>query len=303
MRVLTIYRKTFGDLSNPKLLAGYLVPFLAVAWFFGLLLADAVFTNATAPLAQQEAKLTAQFLAVSFFWGAGIPVMALAAILCANTLATEAEQGTLRILLSKPVSRWKILLGTFVAVVVFAGLAALANLLLSASLIVGMADVTPAAIPEGIVATLPGTLLFALFGASVVTALGLALAVYTQNRLKTALGALVVPALYFVFWSIRALSTEAYEDYQLYFLDVNYHFGNAFVYLHEAVGTEFGIRTQLTLAPWTGVYERPAEEPETPPESLEVAGHVPMEVSVALLSVVAVVALVAAVYRFQQMDV
>lgn len=303
MELPTIYGKTFADLSRPKLVAGYLVPFLAVAWFFGLALSENDLAEPGTTVAEQEAALYAAFMPVAFFWAVGIPVLVVAGILSANTLAREAERGSLRMLLSKPVSRWKFLLGTYASVVTYTGLVALANVLLAASLLVEMSDVSPAAVEGGIVEPLAGNLLFALFGACVVAAVGLCLAVFTRNRLQTALGALVVPALYFAFFPIRLLSGAVYDDYALYLLDVNYHFGNAFVYVHEAVGGEFDVRTQAGLAIWTGVYELPEEGAEELPASLEPVGNVSMEASVALLALLAVACLAAALYRFQRMDV
>lgn len=303
---LTVFWKTFADLSSPKLLAGYFVPFLSVAWFLGLVFAENEIAADTAPLAQQETELFASFAVVSYFWAAGIPVLALAAVLCANTIAKEAELGTLRILLSKPVSRWAVFLGAFAAVVAYSVLVALTSLLASAVLLVVMSDVAPAAISAGVFGAMAGNLAFALLGGSVVAAVGLSLAVVTRNRLRTALGALVVPALYFAFLPIRIFSGDVYEDYHLYLLDVNYHFGNAFVFVHEAVGDEFGVKAQMMIAPWSGVYEMPesgasGEQPLT--ASLDTVGHVSMEASVLLLAVLAVGAFAAGLYRFQRMDV
>lgn len=305
-RALTVFRKTFADLSSPKLLTGFFVPFVSIAWFFGLALAENEISGAAAPLARQETELFASFAVISYFWAAGIPVLALGAVLCANTIAKEAEQGTLRILLSKPVRRWEVFLGTFAAVVAYSVLVTLTSLLLSAVLLVVMGDVGAAAISEGVFAAMPGNLAFALLGASVVTAVGLSLAVFTRNRLRTALGALVVPALYFAFLPVRLFSGGMYEDYHLYLLDVNYHFGNAFVFVHEAVGDEFGVRTQMMIAPWSGVYEMPesganTDQPLT--ASLDAVGHVPMEVSVLLLALLAVGTFAAGLYRFERMDV
>lgn len=305
-RALTVFGKTIADLSSPKLLAGYFVPFLSVGWFLALVFADNEISDATAPLAQQGTELFASFAVISYFWAAGIPVLALAAVLPANTIAREAERGTLRILLSKPVSRWEVFLGTFAAVVGYAVLVALASLLVSAVLLVVMADVGPAAISAGIFAAMAGNLAFALLGASVVGAVGLSLAAFTRSRLRTALGALVVPALYFAFLPIRIFSGDVYEDYHLYLLDVNYHFGNAFVFVHEAVGDEFGVKAQTMISIWSGVYEMPesganAEQPLT--ASLEPVGHVSMEASFLLLALVAVGAFAAGLYRFQRMDV
>lgn len=302
MRFLTIYWKTLADLSNPKLLAGYFVPFLTLAAFLALGLTNDELSGSVS-IAQQETELFGSFMVMSFILAAGIPFLALAAVISANTLAKEAEQGTLRILLSKPTRRWEVLLGTFGAVVTYSGLVALASLLLSAILLVEMGDISTTAISAGIFAPMPGSITFAVFGTSVVTAVGLALAVFTQNQLRSALGALVVPILYFAFLPIRIFSGEMYEDYFLYLLDVNYHFGNVFVLIHETIGEGFGVETQEKIALWTGVYELPEGEPYQHLESLETVGLVPMEVSVLLLLLLAITPIAGAVYRFQQMDV
>lgn len=302
MRALAVLRKTVGDVSHPKLLAAYFVPFLVVASFLGLAMANNELSGAGAPLVQQETELFVSFLTLSYFWAAGIPVLALGAVLPANTLAREAETGTLRILLSKPVRRWQVLVGTFGAVVGYATLVALASLLLSAVLLVELGDVSAAAIPAGVFAAMPGNVAFALFSASVAAAIGVAASVVTRNRLRAALLALVVPTLHFAFFPIRLLSGEMYEDYYLYLLDVNHHFANAFVVVHEALGGDLDAETQLAMAIWGGVYEVP-EETERLPASLEPVDLVSMEASLLGLAAVAALALVVAGYRFQRLDV
>lgn len=302
MGVLTVYRKTFGDLSNPKLIAAYFVPFLVVSGMMALGMTDDEFADLVT-IAAQETALASAFAIIAFFLAVGFPFLSLGAVLTANTLAREAEMGTLRILLSKPTRRWTVLFGTYGAIVSYMGLVALASLLLSAVMLVHGSGVDAGIISGGIFAWLPGHVVFALFGSAVVTAVGFALAVVTKNRLRTALGALSVPVLYFAFFPIRIFAGDMYEDYALYLLDVNYHFGHAFVFVHEAVGGVFGVEIQRRLAMLTGVYTVPDEMSDTPPESLELAGHVPMEASVALLVSLAIGAFAIALFRFRDMDV
>lgn len=302
MGFLTISRKTVADLSNPKILAAYFVPFLVLNGMLALGAANDFEAGMT--LAQQEAIISTNFAFMTFILILGFPFLALVAVFGANTLAKEAEAGTLRILLSKPTRRWKILLATFAAIVTYSFLIALASLLVVAVMLYVWSGAHPAALSAGIFAWLPGSLLYALFGASVVAALALALAVWTGDRLKTVLGALSVAALHFGFIAVRVFAgAERYEDYFLYLFDVNYHFGHAFVFVHRLVGDGFDVETQVTLAGPSGVYEAPAEQSDGLPESLDLVEHVSMELSVFLLALVAVVAFVLALRRFQRMDV
>lgn len=308
MRAPVIFRKTLGDVSNPKILTAYLVPFLLVGGFLALgLSSDLPDGFAALPLGRQEAELTGTFAAVSFFWGAGIPVLALGGILSANTLAKEAEKGTLRILLSKPIRRWEVVVGMFGAVLVYSFLVAAAGMLLLAVAFRVTMDADPTALDGVVLRTMPGNLAFALFVSVVAAATGTALAVFTRSRLRTALLVLLLPLFYFAFLPIRALAGESYEDYHLYLADVNYHFGNVFVVVHDAAGTGFTPETQASLAAWTGVYDAQsaAYDPMLGglPTTLELAGHVPAVASLAGLLVGSLGLFVAAVYRFERVDV
>lgn len=298
-----ILRKTFADFSKPLVLVGYFAVFLGVLFFLALGFANDQAENvATLPLAQQEAMLREAFLPLAFLWGAGIPILLLGAVLGASSLAKEAEHGTLRILLSKPVRRWEVLLGTAGAIVAFLLLVGLASLLTTGLALYEFSGISAAALRGGVFDVLPASLAFTLLVAVVVASVGVALGVFTANRLRTGLGALVLPALYFVFFPVRALSSGIYEDYHLYLVDVNYHFGNAFVVIHETVGGGLDAEAQAALAVFTGVYDAEQAGAEELPASLDYVGHVPPTASLAALLLGSLALFLLAGYRFQRMD-
>jgi ABC-2 type transport system permease protein len=306
VRFHLILRKTFADLARPLLLLGYFLVFGGVLFFLALGFANNDLENvADSPLVQQEAEFYRAFLGISVLWAGAIPLMLLGAVASATSLAKEAEQGTLQILLSKPVRRTEVLLGTFGAIVGFVLFVGIASLLLTGLALFEFSGTSAAALEEGLFGALPGLLAFVLLLAVFVAALGLALAVRTGNRLQTGLGSLVVPALYFAFFPIRALAGASYEDYYLYLLDVNYHFGNAFVVLVEALNGGFDAETQAYVTTFTGVYdaEQAEAEPQNLPESLDLAGHVDPVVSLLAIVLVSAGLLAYATVRFQRMDV
>lgn len=101
---------------------------------------------------------------------------------------------------------------------------------------------------------------------------------------------------------VRLVDTGGvYEDDWLYLV------GNAFVFLHEAVGTEFNPATQSALETTTGVYD--ATGPGVDhlvggvSGSIPLAGYVPPIVSAGLLFVLALGALGGAVRYFERTDV
>lgn len=301
MRITTIYSKTVSDLSNPMVLAGYFLPFLAIMLFMVVAISNNVITDA-APLFQQERDLFTAVAFMSYLMAVGMPLQGACAVFCAMTLASEAERGTLRILLSKPVRRWQLYLGTFAAIVSYTMLLGLAGLLLTASWIFMASDLDAAALQGGVVQPFAGLLAFGLFGAVLITSVGLALAVSTKDRLRTALGGLVIPVVFFMFIPVQVFAGDVYEDYYLYLVDLNYHFAQLFVFLHDTLGTGLPANTQALIGVLTGVYE-PSNVRGHTPQSLELTGHIPVELSVALLTALAVGAFVFGLVQFQRLDV
>jgi len=302
-RTLTVFGKTLGDLSKPRVLAAYFVVYLGVLFLLSIGMGNNVIPDGAGivSLADQEAFLRGGFLAMTHLWAMGIGLLLLGAVAGANTLAKEAEEGTLRIVLSKRVRRLEVIVGMFLGTVVFLTLAAVANALLAGAGLYWFADVSAAALDGGVFGVMAGNVVFAVFVSTVVAAVGLALSVFTRSRLQTALGVLVLPALFFAPMVARLISPEFYEDYYLYVPDVSYHLGNAFLVIHEAVHGELPVEAGVTYTLFSGVYDyRPGDEP---PETLELAGYLDPAASLGLLALVAVGALVASAVQFQRLDV
>ena len=302
---ITILGKTLGDLSDPRVLAAYAVVYIGVLGFLALAFGQNIIPDGGGdlPVAEQGVYMFGAFLAMSHLWALGIGLLLFGAVAGANTLAREAERGTLRIVLSKQVRRWEVLLGTFVGITLFVGLVGVANALVGAVALFWFSDVSAAALEVGVFDALSGTVAYALFVGGFVASLSLALSVFTKNRLQTALGLLVVPALYFALSVARLFGPEFYEDNALYLADMSYHFGNAFVVIHEAIGGDLPVEAQQALSIFSGVYDLPSgENQEALPESLELAGHVDPMVSVSVLVGVAAVSFLVALVEFQRTD-
>ena len=309
-KTLVVASKTVKDFSSLKLLLAFFVPYTGLTYLFarGLTSTDGD-PVATLPLGAQEQLLTSAFGQLSFTWAAGFPAMVLVAVLAANGIARDEQTGTVRILLSKPVSRRQVLLGKYIGVVTFGFLATVACLLVGAVALYATAGASPSALGGSIFTLLPGTLVFAFGAVLFVAAVGTAASVFTASRLKTALIASLVPALFFAFLLVRLLTggTGTYEQFKLYYLDVNYHLGNFFVTLHGVLGPEFSPITQSDLGLFTGVYDHSGWGPDPLvggfTGTVPVVGHVSATLSILLGLVLTVALLVAAVLHFDRKDI
>jgi ABC-2 type transport system permease protein len=303
---VTVARKTLGDLAAPRLLAAYLSVYLGVLFFLALALGNNVLPDdaGTLSVAVQERFLLGSFLTLAHLWAVGLGLLLFGAVAVANTLAKEAEAGTLRIALSKQVRRWEIVLGTFGGLVGYLLAVAMANTFLGAAALYSFSDVPAAALAGGVFAALPAVVLHALVVAAVIAAVGIALAVATKSRLQTAIGVLAVAALYFVMMVVRLFSPERYEDYSFYLVDFSYHFGNALAFGYDAVVGDLPAEAQLSLNLFSGVYDiRAGADVGAMPDSFELAGYVDPAVSFGVLVGVSVLLLIAATVQFQRIDV
>lgn len=300
---LAIYRKTLGDLSVPKAILTYLLVFASVLWFLLLGFTNNEIPDAVAdlPLAEQELELLTAYVPLAWLWGVGIGLLVAGSLFVALTLATEADRGTLDLLLSKPVRRWEVLLAMFLANLTFLFGVGVASLLIVAAFLYRMGGFSAAALGGGVFAVLPATLLYTLVVCTLVTAVGMAASVATRNRLQTAALTTVVPALFFVLFVARLVPGAIYEDYSLYLVDVSYHLGNIYVLLLEAVGDSMPVELQAAIGFWAGVYELPAEGPPDGP--LELVGYVDPAVSLSLCLLVTAGLFGVALVQFQRLDV
>lgn len=309
-RWLVIARKKFRDFASLKLLVAFYVPYLAIAWLFGRGVGTGAPDNmGSLPLPAQEQFLTETLAQLGVAWAVGIPLMVLVGVLLANGLAGEQQRGTLRILLSKPIARRDVLLGTYVAAIAFATLVAITGLLFLGSVLYWSAGASPAALGASIFALLPGLIVYAFVVIVFVASIATGFAVLSGSRLRTALGSLVVPALFFGFIFLRTIGGDqgAYRDFFLYVFDVNYHLGNVFVFLQGLVGVTFAPPTQAGLGLATGVYDDSAWGADPlvggMDASVPLTGLLPQIVSVVVVIAVIVGLLALATRRFERMDI
>lgn len=308
-RSVPVFRKSLREFSNPVWLGVFLLVYAGVCVLVGIGVTQGMPEElGSLPLHVQEQELLAAFGQLAFVWAVGIPMMVLTAVLAASSIATEAERGTLQILLSKPIRRWEVLLGKFAAIFLFSLLAMLAGLSFAATVVYAFSGAAAAAIGGSILHLAAGNVAYALFVAVVVASVGTFVAVVTGSRLRTALATLVVPVLFFAFIFIRIIPTSGmYEDYYLYLLDVSYHFGNAFVFVHEATGTEFSPAAQSVIATTTGVYDTTGTGVDPlvggMVSTVPLTGYVPPIASVVVLLGGSLALLGVGIYHFQRTDV
>ena len=257
MKAGVIFEKTFRDLMSPRRTFTY----IAVCLFLAILVAkaaqDSLVEFGAASLPMQTQTISGFFLILSFMWLAGVPLTMLASINGANFISKEKEDGTLALLVSKPVDRVEIIFGKLAAF--FASSAILELIVLISTplvfyFILGL-DVSTF---NYLFSIIPRIFLYSLFVSLIFGSLATASSAFFRSRTKTLI--LLVILILFVFFGfgiIRQWTTFGglYDKYHINYIDLNYHLGNVYVSAISSNQHKISPAIQSVLGSFTGTYE------------------------------------------------
>ncbi len=260
MRFHVIMFKTLRDLFSVRRSVLYLIA-IAIPVVFGSYMfvnnPFGDFSLSEMGLLMQNQMVGSFFVIMSFMWIAGLPLAFLSIATCGDFVSKEQQDGTLLVLVSKPVRRYEIILGKFLAFMVNVALLEAVAFLLSLSLVSSIMNLDTYILNQ-LLSILPVLFLYSLLVAFVFSSLATAFSSFSRNRIKTLIALVGITILiFFGFTVIRNWTVEygIYEGYGLNYLDVNYHLGNAYVFLLDSSGMRLMPISQGVLGMFTGVYD------------------------------------------------
>ena len=228
--------------------------FLIIAIIVPFLTADAADVK-NYPLDIQALMLKDILFFVTYFWVAGIVLAFFASWIVTDFVAGEVSRGTLLSLITKPIHRWEVILGKFIAYIIFITILEVIAIFITIYVLVTFSGAHISVIGE-LVQYIPILLLFALFVALVFGTIPLALSTISKSRvLVMIIMAALVIAMYLGFYIIRSGFPEVYVDYQLYHFDLGYHLGNIFVSFSDAANISLTPTFQEQMGLFAGTHD------------------------------------------------
>ena len=256
MRFHVITLKTLRDLFSvkrniPFLIAVMIVPFIASAMFAN----EEMGGLAKMTLGMQNQTVIGMFIVLSFMWMAGIPLVLLSGFTCGDFIAKEDDEGTLLLLVSKPVARTEIVLGKFLAFMISTVILQLIVMLLSSLIMLSVLGID-IFVFNNILSMIPSLFLYSIFVAFIFGAIATAFSSILNSRTKIIITiAGIAILMFFGFMVARGWMGDFYEYYSLYNLDVNYHLGNSYLMFVESTGTRIIPTMQGVMGEFTGTYD------------------------------------------------
>jgi len=276
MRFQIIMEKTLGDLMNPK----RILALTLLSTSLTTLLVYALSNGGNMSLEKKTQTVLDYFTIFVFMWTSGVFLALTVATTAAGFVAREHDEGTLLLLVSKPINRFEIILGKFLALILSSIIIQAISLFLCVValwLIMSLDSYTVSAL----LGLLPWVLLYSILVILVFSSLALALSTLWRSRVKIMLVLTVIIMMTFFIGIIpRAVFSDMYESYYLAYPDLGYHLGNAYILLlSQSDEWRMIPSNQLIMAVFSGVYPFSVEGSFDPdisawPSSLEMSGYV-----------------------------
>lgn len=307
MRFQVVMAKAIGDLMSVPRTVALVAGGIAPTVIFSLVWRE-TFQAGTMSLDMETGLLVGFFIIISLLWTAGIYLIYMVVGISGLELVDrEREQGTLLLMVSKPISRSQFLLGKFLALVLTTLLLEAIILLGSVLMLWGLLGLDPD-IVAALMQLLPWIFLFSLLVTLVFASISVAVSTLVGSYLVRNIVLMGILVLAFAVGPVLRVQPwwpNVYEDYRLYYVDGSYNLGNAYVPLLDQAETG---RMQPVFQAWlgitTGTYKAGAEvllaallggetfDPDigAMPSSLERTTYLPPAVSIGLFLAVAAAA-------------
>ncbi len=257
MRFHTVTFKTLQDLFSMRRTLLFLVAMAIAPFFFSnVASSDQVFDFASMTMASQVQMVSMIYILMVFIWTAGIPLALLASVTCGDFISKEEEDGTLLLLVSKPVRRHEIIFGKFLAFALNILILETLAILLTPLIFYWLMPIDPFVL-DVMAGLVPSMIVYSLFVSITFGALATALSSISRSRIKIIIILVAVTiAVFFGFTMFRGwmIAADIYEPYGTW-VDVNYHLGNTYVMFLDSTGYRMTPPLQAVLGSFTGTYE------------------------------------------------
>lgn len=284
MRSQIILEKTLDDLMSPR----RTIILIILGTGLMVLLVGGLSSSENKSLEAQTQTILDYFTMFAFLWVAGFFLAMAVASTAAGFISKEHDEGTLLILISKPVGRFEIVLGKFFALVISSLLLQGITLCLCVVGLWAMLSLDPYVV-RSLLGLLPWVFLYSILVVLVFGSIAVALSSLMRSRTKIMLILMVVVMLTFFIGMVpRTAFSDAYVSYYLYYGDLGYHLGNTMVLLlDQSSGWRMMPSNQIMMAVFTGTYPFSPEGSFDPdigawPSSLEMTNYVPPLASLAI---------------------
>lgn len=244
------------------------------------------------------------FGVVSFMWITGIPFLLIIIGFGSGLIMDEETDGTLLLLVSKPIKRYKIVLGKFIGLIISGFLLQVTCILGGAILFYNITGIDPDSL-KLLIKILPGIIIYSLIVLLLFSTLSILLATILRKKVSAII---ILLLLIMLTYGLTIILRDIIETIGLSYFDLNYQLSNIFNYLvFERAGIKTNPMLQMIMSLFIGVYENAATSFDVDfqalPPSLKIKDFVSPTISIMTCLIASATSLLAAIFIVNRRDV
>ncbi len=256
-----VFDKTLRNMFKPLIMSIYIS--LTIIITILIVLANIKDNSLLVTIPSQIESLKVVFTSLVFFYIGGIGLILLIMIFGLDIFATEEYEGTMKILVAKPVSRSSIIIGKILGLVLGTFIYFISTLLISLALFSIFTRIDRDVF-IGLIKIVPSFILYGIFVIILFSSLSALLSSLFRKKVPSIiLFVLLVLGTFGIMPILRSISIQrnVYYESKLYILDLNSHLGNLFMEFVEQ-GKEENEIYSTSLNMFTGRYISSLYDPD-----------------------------------------
>ena len=212
----------------------------------------------TYPVGYQIASSANMYLLLAFIWIAGLPLAFMAGSMASGLVSSEVREGTMLLLVSKPLTRNEIIGYKYLSVILYCFVMEAIGIPLSMFAYVNNLGVN-SQVMGSMFHFYPYILAYSVIVSVVFSSIGLILSVTLSSPQKSSITVILIVVLtYLGFFLLRMFIGPMYQEFYIYTGDIGYQLGSTYIYMLSLSGARLTPDFQMNFNLFTGVYNTDA---------------------------------------------
>ncbi|MBT3362672.1 MAG: ABC transporter permease subunit [Chloroflexi bacterium] len=260
MGFLLSFNKTFCDILGLKRnVTIVMLMVLAIVLYCFFKWSNEINVEEISPVALQTQFIADQIVFIWYIWCAGVLLAILVSAHAAGFISKEVTDGTLMLIVNKPINRYEIIIGKLAALIVNSIMLLAIGYLFSILLLWGILPLDMDSL-QTLFGMMPSMILYAFLVALFFGSLSIAFSALMNSRIKIVMIAMTLIMYTFFFgvlvrFVVDKEGSNQYANLGLYSVDTGYHISNTFYLLSNDIEFwDISPTHQVFFGGYTGTY-------------------------------------------------
>ncbi len=251
---MVILINNFRNLLNWKSTLIYIFVISIVPTIIGFVLKSEIYDGSMSISSQTDFTIGIYYILV-FMWVLGIPFLIVASAKGIGLIANEMSEGTLGLLVSMKISRYQILIYKWIALYIVMLLLGTLGIFTNITIITTISNMDNN-IKTLLIESIPNLIKYLILIGFIFSSLSILLSLLIKSKVVAIISiTFYIVIIFLIIPLFKTLLLSYYEQYYLYYIDLNYHFSLIYYYFIDANNNTFSPAIQSVVGNFIGVFD------------------------------------------------